>query len=175
MPIGRSEKLKWERGGNRPDSSLVACYIINKITGERITFYTIPAEISESYSASFETQGTIGRSAPFITYSETEARTVSYSVTLHEDICPDLVDIVNKVKALVYPNYAGSIAIPPYCYVKFGDMVSMYAVVNSVSVDWSETVVGDTQHFSKVEISFDFTEVRLGSIPTSSNPFQEGR
>lgn len=159
----------------RPDTNLVSCFILNKITGERISFYTIPTEISESYSASFETQGTVGRSAPFVTYSETEARTVSYSVTLHEELCTDLLDTVNKIKALVYPNYAGSIAIPPYCYVKFGDMVSMYAVVNSVGIDWDGTVIGDTQHFSKVEVSFDFTEMRLGSIPTSSNPFQEGR
>lgn len=154
-------------------SSLINCYILNKITDKKITFDVIPEEISESLGASWDSTDVRGRSAPYFGYAGNEARTVSFSITLHDDLCNDLKGTVKELKGLVYPKYSGSIVIPPYCYVVFGSMVKMTAIVNSVSVSWSGTILGDSKtnndYYSTAEVSIEFTELKTGKIPTATS------
>lgn len=154
-------------------SSILSCYIINKITEETIIFNAYPTELNESFSAGFDSQSIMGRSSPYFTYSGNEARSISYSLTLQEDICPNMRAVVDRLKALVYPKYAGSLVQPPYCYLKFGDMVSCYAIVDGVDFSWGETVLSGSTHFSQVEVSFSYQEMRLSSLPMADGTFSE--
>ena len=150
-------------------SSLITCYIINKITNEKVVFTIPPEELSESYSTSWESTDIRGRSAPYIGYSSNDAKHVQYSITLHDDFCNDLKGTVKKLKALTYPKYKGSIVIPPLCKVKFGGMVDMVAVVNSVDVSWSGPILSGSDHFAQAEVSLDFTRVVTGKIPNADS------
>lgn len=154
---------------------LVSNYIINQVTEEKIVFYTLPDDISESYSASWDNSEVRGRSAPYHGYSGNEARSVSYSFTLYEDLCGEsYMDIIDALKRLVYPKYNGSIVIPPYCILKIGDMVNrVTAIVNSVSVSWGGTVIEGNKHYSKADISLDYTQVYLDNskLPSAENLF----
>lgn len=153
-------------------SDLMTHFIQNMLTGETKTFNTLPDDVTETYSTSWDMTDIRGRSAPYIGYSGNEARSVSYSITLQEDMCDDMMGVVKFLKGLVYPKYYGSLVDPPYCVVKLGGMVdSMTAVVNSVSVSWEGPILGDdsstSDHYSRAEISLDFTELRNRNIPTA--------
>lgn len=149
-------------------TALLSHYIINMITDKKVVFKTFPEDVSETYAASWETTDIRGRSAPYIGYAGNEARSVSYSITLQDDTCDNMMDVIKFLKGLVYPRYSGSIVIPPYCLVHFGGMInSMTAVVNNVSISWGGTILDGSDHYSKAEISLDFTELKLRSIPTA--------
>ena len=120
--------------------TLVTCYIYNLITNEKIQFKTLPESISESYQGSWQPQDILGRSAPYFAFLSNSARTADYSVTLDRNILgdPQYVNTINQCKRLVYPNYAGGgIVVPPYCYVRFGGMLKMFAIIENVSLSWS--------------------------------------
>lgn len=160
---------------NVAPGNLIPCYIVNKLTGDTIQFMVLPEEVTESYSVSMEPKEIMGRSAPYISYSGNEARTVGYSITLHEDIVQNMMTVIDKLKRLVYPKYTDSHIQPPYQYVKFGDMIDMMAVVTSVSLSWGQTIIEDQQHYSQCEVSLEFMELRISSLPSvDANPFQEG-
>lgn len=150
---------------NNP-SEYITCYIRNMITDETIEFVTTPDSVSENYSASWQSHEVLGRSAPYYSYSGNDARSVSYSVKLFKDALGDkFLSTVRMCESLVYPRYNGVLAIPPYCYVRFGGMIRMFAIVNSVSVSWGDVFIADdivdanTNTFSTADISFDFTEL----------------
>lgn len=175
------------RWAPNPDN-YITCYVYNMITDEKIIFKTVPENISESYSADWQSTDIMGRSAPYLAYVSSAARTVSYSVILTRDILGELYkSTVEKCIRLVYPKYMnGGVVAPPFCYVRFGSMVYMFAVVNDVSVEWSGPFIGDTYSstvdnkqdidandnlFSQAEISFSFTELRTDGqgLPTGNN------
>ena len=161
--INSNEKVEY--------SELIPCYVINILTGKRIQFKLIPDDLSESLSASFEPQSIRGRSAPFLSYENTGSRTVSFSVTLHEEYCDGgILDTVNKLKALVYPTYVGSIVAAPKCYVRFGNMIGMKAIIESVGVSWEKPILRDANgksFFAKAEVSLDFTELIDYTVPNA--------
>jgi hypothetical protein len=173
----KSEALKKATSGagmqytsyNNPDD-YITCYIRNMITDETITFKTTPDSISENYSASWSSHEVLGRSAPYYSYGGNDARSVSYSVKLFKDALGDkFVTTVKQCASLVYPRYQGVYAIPPYCYVRFGGMIKMFAIVNSVAITWGDVFIADemvdanSNTFSTADISFDFSELISGS------------
>lgn len=135
----------------------IPCYIINLVTGTRIEFDITPDSIDDSNSASFDAQSIRGRSSPYQGYSESGPRTVSYSVTLHHDLCKDgLLNTVNKLKALTYPEYGGILQLPQ-CLVRIGDMIHCKAIVGDVGVSWQKPIRDGI--YLVADISLSFTEV----------------
>lgn len=157
---------------------LIQCYIINLLSDSVIRFRLIPDDFSESLSANYEQQEIRGRSAPFISYNATGARTVSLSVTLYDEFCDEgILPTVNKLKALVYPSYEGSIVLAPKCFVRFGHMIGMRAVVDSVGVNWEKPILfslDGKQVFNKAEVSLEFTEIINTEIPTVTSIERNG-
>ena len=172
IDVTYSSKPSWI-GKPSPDNIMI-CYIINRITDQVIKFPSYPTDVNESFSAEYNPKDIMGRSAPYFSFGGNGARSVGYSLKVSDDICPDLMGLVRSIKGLVYPKYYGSVVQPPYCYVKFGEMVAMNAILESVDFTWSETVLDGSQHFSVVDINFSFQELRLDSIPTVSGIFNEG-
>jgi hypothetical protein len=147
---------------NNPNA-YITCYIRNMITGETIEFVTLPEDINENVSASWATHEVMGRSAPYFNYSGNDARSVSYNVKLFKDALGDkFVTTVRQLQSLVYPRYSGALVIPPYCYVRFGKMVKMFAIVNSVSVNWDGTFIDgepNSNTYSVADVGLDFSEL----------------
>lgn len=135
----------------------IPCYIINLVTGTRIEFDITPDSIEDSNNASFDSQSIRGRSSPYQGYSESGPRTISYSVTLHHDLCKDgLLNTVNKLKALTYPEYGGILQLP-LCLVRLGDMIHCKAIVGDVGVSWQKPIRDGI--YLVADISISFTEV----------------
>ena len=173
-------------------SDYITCYIYNLITNKRIQFRTIPDGVNENYSVEWTSQDIMGRSAPYLAYMGNPARTVDYTVTLDRNIMgdPDFQNVINDCKKLVYPKYTGGgIVVPPYCYIRFGGMVKMFAVVDSVGVSWSGPVIATAKDnpyatteskdpnknlFAQCELSFSFTEIRTrGQLLPTGNSLNE--
>lgn len=172
---------------NKPQEYMT-CYIYDLLNDRKIEFKTLPENVSENFASEWSSESVMGRSAPYLAFNGNPSRTVDYSVTLNRDILgdPDFQNTINKCKMLVYPNYVGGgIVTPPYCYVRFGGMIKMFAVVDSVSVSWEGSIISDnsTQYrtvessdpnlnlFSQAEISFSFTEIRTRGqfLPTGNS------
>lgn len=157
---------------NYKASDLITSFIINELTGEPVVFETLPEDISETYATSWDTTDIRGRSAPYIGFVGNEARSVSYSITLQADICPNMMKVIAFLKGLVYPDYKGSIVDPPLCTVHLGGMVSnMLAVVNNVSISWKGPILDGADFYSQADISIDFMELRRDSIPKAMKVF----
>lgn len=157
-----------------PYPALVTCFVRNMLTQDIIYFKAPPDSISETFSASFDPTEVRGRSAPYYGYAGNDARSVSYSVTLLEDVLGDAyMSTINKLRALVYPEYSGSLVIPPCCKIQLGDMVKASStnvfIVNSVGVEWSGVFLEGSNHYSQAEISFDLTEVVRGALPVATS------
>lgn len=165
------------RGTNNPDpNSILVFYIINMVTGEIIKFPAYPSDLSESYSADFQSNSPMGRSAPYIYYGGNDARSFSFSVWVEANMCDDYAGTIKKLRALIYPEYRGSIVAPPYCHVRFGDMLNTKAIIESIDFSWAEDapVLEGSNYISRCEISFTFNELRLKSIPHATGIFNEG-
>lgn len=165
-------------GTNNPSpNNLITCYIRNMITDEVIKFPTIPTDLSESYQTNYSSTDINGRSAPYQTYGGNGSRSLNYNVHLYEDLCSgeygSLGDIVRKLKSLVYPRYNGSIVIPPYCFLKFGDMVTCYAIMESINFAWGEVILEGKGNFASCEVDFSFQELRIDKIPTADTVFPD--
>lgn len=193
MATSKNDVGSWVKG--KPDD-YITCYIYNLITNELIQFKTLPDGVNENYASEWSTQEIMGRSAPYLAYTGNPARSVDYTVTLDRNIMgdPDFNNTILKCKRLVFPNYSGNIVIAPYCYIRFGGMVKMFAIVESVGVSWSGGVIATDKVpnakrpwevfrttessdpkrnlLSQCELSFSFTEIRTrgaGALPTGSS------
>lgn len=134
----------------------VECYIKNLITGTTVKFRALPDELSESIESSFEEQPIRGRSEAYQGYSNTGPYSVSFDVTLYDDYCENgIQNTINNLKALAYPDYSGTI-ISPLCYVRFGNMISMKAIVSSVSISRSKPYRDGV--YLSATVGFEFTE-----------------
>lgn len=170
----------WSSPPKYNTDDLITCYIYNMLNNQKIQFKTLPEDINESYSAEWQQTDIMGRSAPYIAYISNPARSVDYSVVLNRDILGDegYKNTIDGLKKLVYPNYVGnSIVAAPYCYVRFGYIVKMFAVVESVSLSWSGTIIGDENSnaneamYSQCECSLSFIELRTEGqgLPTANS------
>lgn len=151
-----AEKLS-KKGALSYSKDNISCYIKNLITGTTIEFDLIPEEFSETNVATYDQHNIRGRSSPIQGYSNSGPRNISYMVQIHDDCCTNgIVDTVNKLRALSYPEYGGSI-VPPKCYIRFGDMLSIKAVVINVNVTWRKPYRNGT--FINADVSLDFIEI----------------
>jgi len=111
--------------------------VVNIITGTVIEIYLTPESISENYQALFTGISIMGRSSPLQGYGGGGPKNVSFSVVVHDDLCPEgILTAVNKFKALPYPEYDAAV-IPPNCYVRIGDFIKLFGFCESVGVSWS--------------------------------------
>ena len=93
------------------------------VKGRVIPFVFSPTGLTDSVSANFNQTTIPGGSAPQITYTNTGARQVSFSLELPLDYLPpnsaytDFEDYLNAFRALVYPKYTsgGGRVQSPHC------------------------------------------------------------
>lgn len=131
-----------------------AC-IVNLTTNTTIYLPTPPEDISDSVSVSIDEESVLGRSVPYVGYNNTSNRSISFSVTLHEDYCPSGVEAtVNALKALEYPLYY-SFTVPPKCYVNLANGIKCTAVCTSVDVVFKGPMRNNSYLMAEVSLKFD--------------------
>lgn len=133
----------------------ITAVIVNLITGSVIELVHIPEEVEEANSSSFSEVNIQGRSSPILGYEGSGPRTVSFTIQLHDDYCPEgIVKTVQKLKALTYPYYAPSLIRPPKCYVRLGNFLKIIGVCNDVSVNWKKPYRDGVFIYADVSLSF---------------------
>ena len=130
---------------------------------------TTPQSVSEQVSLNVGEQAIIARSAPIVSYSNTNARTVSFSFAVADDYMPTkgkggkqytIQEYINTLKSLVYPRYTSNEVISPQCVLSIGN-IKLKGIVTSVSVTWngplSNILLGGC--YSRADIAIQFKEV----------------
>lgn len=157
---------KYAGSGAKAD---VTCYIKNMVTGSTISF-GLPNDLSDSISATFDDTNIRGRSSPIKGYDSSGPRSLSYSLILHNDYCPEgLYTTIAKLKALCYPGYSNTVDSPS-CYVRLGKAVKGLFVMNSVGVTYEKPYVDGM--YVKAEVSLDLSEAP--SSPLSASEVENG-
>lgn len=132
----------------------ILAVIFNLTTGSRINIPLLPDSLSEEYSAQFDDIQVLGRSTPYAGYGGGGPRSVSIDLPIHVDYSEgQYLDIIEKLKALPYPEY-GNYIEPPKIYLKIGDFIAIIGYCDSVSVNW-EKPYGDDMNGNKVYYKAD--------------------
>lgn len=135
------------------------CFIKNLITGTTIQLRSgLPEGMSDNANASFDPANIRGRSNQIQGYSDTEARTVSFDYTFHEELEPEgLLTVISRIKALEYPGYA-SVVEPPKCYLRLGNVVRGTFICTDASVSYKDDAGSRDDYYLGADVSFSFTE-----------------
>ena len=132
----------------------IPCYIINLVTNSKIEFECTPESVSDNNSAQFDSQEIRGRSSPYQGYSGSGPRSLSYNIVLHEDLCKEgLINTINKLKALTYPEYGG-VLLTPKCLIRLGNMIHCQATVSDVSITYQKPHRDNIYVYAEVDLSF---------------------
>lgn len=124
------------------------CYI--EIVGQRKIIMNNLPDISDSKSASYADETSIGRSSPFKNYSNSDNRTISW--TCHFFIQNDsddykIIDDMRLLESCTYPKTQSTggapYAPPPICHLKCGRLLGdnyVCAILKSYSVKFDTTL-----------------------------------
>lgn len=150
----------------------IPCYIINTLNSKTIKFNCEPDEVSDSVAAVFSAQDVRGRSSQYQGYDHTNSRTISFTVTLHDDLCEKgVLNTANHLKSLSYPDYNGGLVVAPKVYIHIGDMIRAYAVITNVSVSWKKPYRNNV--YVEADVSIEATEV-VGTAHSYSDIWANG-
>ena len=130
------------------------CYIVNLITGTTIEFPHLPEEISFSKGTVFEEIATKGRFEPWLAYSGSSSPSVSVSMLVDANTCPNnnLEQFLYKVEALAYPLYNNKV-ISPKCYF-YSMGFELEGILESIDITRKLPIING--YYSSAEISFNF-------------------
>lgn len=159
---------------NNPD--WVSAYItsLSSNIGDNILpLPTIPSSVSESIQANTSEQSIVARSAPIISYINTGARVISFTIAVADDYMPTrgkdgtqytLHEYVDALKSLEYPNYKTNEIVVPQCIVKVAN-VKLAGICTSVQITWNGPLSNAVYKgaskgtYSRADISLQFKEV----------------
>ena len=160
--------------GNPDWVSAYITSISSSINGEKaLPLPTIPSSVSESISLNTAEQAIVARSAPIISYINTGARTISFTVALSDDYMPlkgasgnqyTLHEYIDALKSLEYPNYKSNEIVVPQCVVKIAN-IKLAGICKSVQVNWNGPLSNavykgsSSGTYSRADVSLQFTEV----------------
>jgi len=163
------------------------CYI--KIGDLPIQMYIMP-DISDSHNASYSKTNGTGRSLPTYTFSNGDARTISWSMHLFADSENTLnynLKILRLIESLTYPRTVARTVpfLPPNIVkLKCGEVLGSYeicAVLQSYSVKfptdvpWSAPQNGNSYIPYKIDIDLNFEAVYdAGTLPGSERIITDG-
>lgn len=125
------------------------CYIDIE---NRIIPMTILPDISDSKSANYTNENSLGRTTPFVVFANGELRTISWTChwVIKKSDDPDLyLGYIRTLQSAVYPtDQVGH--PPPLCKIKCGKILSSgelccvlksYSIKFDTSVPWDESIL----------------------------------
>lgn len=176
----------WKQTPSKSTGLFIMNYVLKDENPElaRIDIPATPTEISDDLSVNVDTETPRGRSVGYVGYNNTSNRTVSFSLRIIGELINSvtgddsngLVSLINRIKALEYPNYpsAGTI-VPPNCYVNMYDGIRFSAICTSVSVVWGGPLVGSRRRpneKSELGTAYAYADVSLAFTNVVDAPYQ---
>ena len=142
------------------------CYL--EIGNFRLEFNNLP-DLGDSKSADYSDESVIGRAAPIKTYSKSENRVISCSITLlvqDQSDCKKNLKILRNIQSAVYPRTGpGAPYFPPViCRIKCGQLFSknpICCVMKDYNVKFPTDVPWDEETLCpyKMEVSMTLDQV----------------
>jgi len=141
------------------DGLVFPAYIQNLLTGTTIKIPVTIEELNWSKGNNFAETETKGRSASFLSYSNSTSKSLDFSFTVHVDILKSIGETFtsysNKLEALAYPRY-GNYTVPPKAFFRCGS-IRLEGVVNEVSVSASPPIINNEYTLLTVTVSMTET------------------
>lgn len=160
---------------------LIDNYIYLHHTNEFVILPVYPQTVSDSQQANFQSSTILMRSAPIASYSNSQARTVSFQFDLHREYMTqinyqksnlnvemgdDYVDtIIKRLQACAVPNYndGEKMVDPPLVSVRIGDDIFIKGYISggpSITYEVPIIRIGGKDRYAKVSIgNLTITEV----------------
>lgn len=160
------KKFKKYKLPSEPKSWFDSYIVLYNLKGgtKTIPIVLSPTGLNENISASYDQQTSPGRSAPIISYTNTGARTLSFSIRVSVNTLPteygkDVTAYVSNLKALLYPDYSSSVGIirSPHCKVVIGNL-KLDGVCTSFSASYQDLYM-ESGEFGIADVDLSFTEV----------------
>lgn len=146
-------------------------YITNLISGTTMEMDMKPNGFSEGNSSNYNAEEIRGRSTPIYGYSSSGPRSASFELHVYDDYCYyGLSSTVKFLKALAFPSYNGGVVTPPKAYIRYGSMISMRCIVETVEVAWS----GPTRNGIHVEATISLSVKEITQDPYSVGDIEKG-
>lgn len=135
-----------------------------RVANEPIILDFVPEDVSDDYSADFNSVKPLARANPIYIYTGGSDRSLSFSLKIHEDLlpndirfktdgAPDLRKFINHIAALSYPVRLGGVIAPPRIYLKIGKFYSGFGYINT-TISWSNIRDG---RYTLADLKFSFT------------------
>ena len=139
-------------------NQIVSCYIVHIGAQKWMPLPIYPESVSEGLTANWSSTSIPGRAADYYTYTGTGNRSISFNLKLHYDILSSwgnfgkgqyqMTQIINFLKACVYPHYTASNINVPVCIVKLSDSFKMRGIFTSITVNHQLPMRLITKHYS---------------------------
>lgn len=155
-------------------------YIKNLRTGEFLHFTSMPETFSDAKAPNWSSQEIIGRWTPVRGYSSSGPRTISIMLTFHSGVDKAdsegtkvlVLDKVNWLRSLTYPNYSNVAYSPDPVMLRIGRMVFMKSIVTGFDCNWRAPWDLDEEISMIAEVSLTFEECSL--IPLDAQQVRSG-
>lgn len=122
------------------------CYMYVLLDGTpQSTWYlpVFPNEFADANAASFSAISILGRSVDHQIY-QGSSRTPSFTLTLHDELCPDhdyVHELVAQIESACYPGYSGGVVkVPEVCFV-IGKQFKVRGILGSVGASWTAPII----------------------------------
>lgn len=151
------------------------CYLTIKNSEKVVAVMGLPVypqEFSENNNGQFQSTSILGRSVDYQTYNSS-SRTVSVSLTLHEELCHDRLStlksqtdtsydyihlLVSTIESACYPGYdSNGFVSPPSVILQIGDHFRIEGIMTSVSTSWKAPIIDGK--LTNCDVSMSITEI----------------
>lgn len=146
-----------------------------KIGNTTLYLPCFPESVSDGVSANFNPVSILGRSEPFSTYSDTDARDLDFSFRLHREIFSVLKNdkgesymdnIIATIESGVYPTYSTSLVAPQKTTVTVGNQIYISGVMLSQSISYSGPMDVNGK-YNIIDISFRVRDIHTTPLSCS--------
>lgn len=140
------------------------------MNGGELKFKYFEEEISDSISAVYNSPQVIGRSVPFMGYSNTEARRLSLTIHFISETEGGEYSAYNSVtwlQAKLYPTYLGdNMQPPPILELTLGTWLILKGILQNLSVTWKAPFDINSGVPMHAVVPFELTVLGWHSIPS---------
>ena len=141
------------------------CYIYVPELSDEIVMKILP-DISDTKSTTYSDEPAIGRSFPIKNYSQSDNRSISW--TIHMMVCregdrEEIIQAMKLLEACVYPTRQETpYAPPPICQIKCGRLLTdddqpLCCVLKNYSVKFPTDVAWDEEGYVPYKLDIDLT------------------
>lgn len=122
------------------------CFVYTLLNGSPSKSWELPVypnEFSDNNGASFSSVPILGRSVDYQIY-QGSSRDVSFTLQLHEELCPSphyIHNLVAYIESACYPGYSGGVVQVPEIRFNIGSQFKVRGILTSCVANWKAPII----------------------------------